>query len=138
MILEVSAAGRLSGVGGVPIADNLMPSQSLQGLGKSTGSSLGVCVIKRIAPYLSLHRSFEKKTNENRTTRKDGVKRNIGATYCTKKVGYSQFTLYGASEELIRAELGHTWRSVGRCPCASIQRAVCTSFVRTDPWYLTS
>ena len=58
LVFQVSAAGRLSVFIGVPIAADYMPSQCCWGWGKSTGFSLGVCVIKRIAPYLSLNRRF--------------------------------------------------------------------------------
>ena len=33
----------------------------------------------------------------------------------------------------MRLEVGQTGRSVGRRPCASLRRAVRTSFVRTEP-----
>ena len=132
LILLVSASGRLSGVGGVPVAANSMPMQCCWGWGKLTGSSLGICVTKRIAPYLSLCRIFEGKTDNNRPTRQDGVGRKIGAACCPDKVGSSGFALCRASEDLVRVVVGHIGRSFGRRPRASLQGVVHTSFVRTE------
>ena len=133
LISQVSTDGRLSGVRGVPVAADSMPRQCRRGWGKLTGSSLGVWVIKHIAPYLSLHRRFEGKTDDNRPTRRDGVGRNIGASCCPENVHSSGFAPCRASEELVRVVVGHIGRSFGRRPHASLRGAVHMSFVRTDP-----
>ena len=57
--------------------------------------------------------------------------RRVGAACCPEKVGSSGCNLHGSLEELLQVELGHTGRGVGRRPCASLQRAVRTSFLRT-------
>ena len=58
--------------------------------------------------------------------------RGFGATCIPNKVGSSECALHEASEDLVRVELGHTVRSVGRRPHASLQRSVRTTFVLTD------
>ena len=58
LVSQVSTAGILSGVRDVLIAANYMPFQCCQGLRQSTGSSRGILVIIRSAPYLGLRRSF--------------------------------------------------------------------------------
>ena len=129
LILQVSAAGRLLGVGGVPVADDSMPRQCRQVWGQSKGLSVGICVIKRSAQYLSLRRSFEGKPDNNRPTRRDGVGQKIRAACCPEKVGSSGFDLCGASEDLVSVEVSHRGRIPRRRPRASLQRAVCTSLV---------
>ena len=62
MVLQVSSYVIFSWVGGVSVAADSMPRQCRRGWGQSTRSSLGFCVIKCIAPYLSLRRSFWGKT----------------------------------------------------------------------------
>ena len=124
LVALVSISGILLGVGGVLVADDSMSRQCCWGWRQSTGSSLGVFVIIRIATYLSLRRSFGGKLNDNWPTRQDGAGRNIGAACCPDKVGSSGCALCGASEKLVQVEVGHTGRSVGRLPRASLQRAV--------------
>ena len=95
------------------------------------GSSRGVFVLMCSAPYLGLRRNLGGKPDDNWPTRRDGVGQRVGAACCPNKVGSSGCDLHGASEELVRVEVGHTGRGVGRRPCASLQQAVRTSFLRT-------
>ena len=132
LVVQVSAADILLGVEGVLVSADSIPNQYCQGWRQLTGFSLGVFLIIRIAPYLSLHRSFGGKPDDNRTTQKDGVGRKIRPVCCSNKVGSYGCALYEDSENLVRVEVGHTGRSSGRSPCASLWRAVCTPFVRTD------
>ena len=132
LILQVSASGRLLGVGGVTVAANSMIRQCCWGWGQSTVSSLGVCVIKRITQYLSLRRSFGVKLDENMPNRRDGVGRKIRAACCPKNMESSGFALCRALEDLVRVVLCHTGRSFGRRPRDSLQRESCTLFVHTD------
>ena len=62
LILHISAAARLPRVVGVSVADDSMLRHYRWGWRQLTELYLGVCVIKRIEPYLSLRRSFEGKT----------------------------------------------------------------------------
>ena len=62
LVLQVSEAGRLLWVGGAPVAADSMPRQWCQGRGQLAVSSLSVCVVRRVAPYIILCRSFCGKT----------------------------------------------------------------------------
>ena len=97
LISQVSAAGRLSVVRYVPVAANYIPRQCHQGWGKSTGLYLDVCVIKRIAPYISLHRRFEETPDANRPTLQDGLEQKIGYPCYHDKVSSSELDICGAS-----------------------------------------
>ena len=103
-----------------------MPTYCCWGWRQSTGSSLCVFVIIHIALYRGLCRRFGRKPDGNRPTWRDGVGQNIRYTCCTDKVESSGCALCVASEKLVRVDVDYTWKSVGRCHRASIQRAVRT------------
>ena len=131
LVAQVSASGRLLGVRGVIVTANFMPRQCCRGRRKLTRLYLGVFVVICIAPYISLRRSLGRKLDENRPNRRDGVGQKTGDACFPDKVGYSGCALCGALDKLVQVEVGHTGRSVGRRPRASLRREVRTSFVHT-------
>ena len=108
---------------------------------------LGTRTINRIVPrclriktyrtILILRRIFCGKPDDNQPTRLDGVVWMIGADCSPKKVLSSRFALCGASGYLFSVELGHTRRSYGRRPRASLRRSVRITYVCNPPMLYT-
>ena len=130
LVAQVSVDGRLSGVGGFLVAAYSMPRKYHRGWRQLTGPYLGVCVIIRITPYLSLCKILGEKPDDNRPTQWYDMGQKMGAAFCTDNVRFSWCAFYGEMEKLVRVEVGHTGRSVERHPHASLWRAVRMSFVR--------
>ena len=134
LVAQVSATGIFLCVWDFLFTANSILMQCFWGWRYSTGSSQCVLVIICIAPYLGLRGSFGGKLDDNRPTRQDGVGRKIIANSCTNKVVSFGCAIYGALEELVQVELGHTGSSIGRRPRASLRRAVRTMYVQNFPW----